>query len=82
MSILQTEGYADGDVIHVVIGYDYFYEGTSSFKYLGGDGVLYTIGGIGGLNGDCSTKFVFSEGAWTWDGNLNFTDTPTVPPNE
>jgi hypothetical protein len=83
LSILQTEGYVDGDVIHVVIGHDYIYEGTSSFAYIGSDGVQHGIASIGswGLQ-DCSTKFVFSDGAWTWDGNLNFTGTPTVPPNE
>lgn len=80
-TILAREGYDEGDVIHVTYTYDTFgfYTGTSRFYYADDFGELVQFAQLGPSFQRGSTKFVFSNGVWTWNGDYDSSYAPTEP---
>jgi len=80
-TILAREGYDEGDIIHVTYTYDTFgfYNSSSRFYYADDFGELVQFAQLGPSFERGSTKFVFSEGVWTWDGNYDDSYAPTEP---
>ena len=78
-TILAREGYEEGDVIHVTYTYEQFYNGFSRFYYADDFGELVQFAQLGPSFERGSTKFIFSDGVWTWDGNFDDSYAPTEP---